>query len=242
MCGDLGSNWRKILGSNVIHSKRCNLSPALYAQCQVLEPLLLRYLYGCCIDLGCGDMPFASLIRQQVDVYHTLDLFPKSEHITYTGNIMDMSMIEDESYDSAVCLEVLEHVPDPFRAVHEIHRILKPQGIIVVSVPHLNRLHEIPYDYYRFTSYGLRFLFESNGFEVVDLQKKGGLFSFLGHQLSIAWLSLFGEIIGLGYLAGLLNAWFMVRLPWKIDKLIDRKGLFALGYVAVMRKVTEDRS
>ena len=122
-----------------------------------------------------------------------------------------------------------------------MRRILRPGGTVIVSVPHLSRLHEEPYDFYRFTRYGLRYLFEQHGFEVLEIQKKGGLFSFLGHQVSTLWLGLVWPIPGLRQFAWFLNKWLITWPCYGLDRITDRSGLFALGYVGIARKTSEDK-
>lgn len=214
-----------------------DFSPGFLAQYRVLLPLIERYVMGETIDLGCGTMPFSNHLASRASTYHTLDLRPHSKDVTYVGDIQHMPMIPDESYDCALSLEVLEHVQDPRQALREIHRILRPNGILIVSVPHLSRLHEEPHDYFRFTSYGLRHVLETTGFEVVEIHRKGGLVSFLGHQVSTLLLSAVWAIAVLRKPFWFLNKWLVTRLCYRVDSLSDRSGIFALGYVAVARKV-----
>ena len=75
-------------------------------------------------------------------------------------DIQNMYLISDNSIDVIFCLEVLEHVQKPFKAVSEIYRVLKPRGIIIGSVPFVFPIHDEPYDYFRFTKYGLLDLFK----------------------------------------------------------------------------------
>lgn len=207
-------------------------SPALYSQYEVTLPLIRRFARGRLIDLGCGDMPFRESIIDQVSVYDGLDLHPCTWG-TYIGNVEDMFMIGTESYDTAICLEVLEHVSDPFRAAREIYRILKPGGVLILSVPHLSRLHNEPDDYYRFTQHGVENLLERAGFNLVALEKRGGLLSFLGHQLSTLMLSIVWSIPVLKDVVWFLNSWFITRACYRVDRILDRSGLFAMGYTAV---------
>jgi SAM-dependent methyltransferase len=193
------------------------------------------YAHGAVIDLGCGTMPFQDMIGGKVSTYHTLDIEPRSEGTTYVGDIQDMDIIEDASYDLAICLEVLEHVPSPPSAVQEILRILKPGGVAVFSVPHLSRLHDEPEDYYRFTKYGLRHVLEDAGFEVLELREKGGLLAFLGHQVSTLLLTAVWPVPGLRQLTWFLNKWLITWPCYGLDRLTSRSGVFALGYVGLAR-------
>lgn len=228
---------RERIEQNLAHSpQRRYLSAAFLAQYQAVTPLINLYLRGDVIDIGCGTMPFKGMIRDTVTAYHTLDLWPCSENTTYVGDIQDMHMIEDASYDTALCFEVLEHVPDPGRAVHEMYRILRPGGFAIISVPHLSRLHDEPHDYYRFTKYGLLYLLEGAGFVVMDIQEKGGLFSFLGHQASTLLLAALWPVPGLRQLAWFLNKWFLTWPCYSLDRVSNQSGIFALGYVSIVQK------
>jgi SAM-dependent methyltransferase len=233
----LRTNREKIEQDLARSSERWDFSPAFLAQYRVLLPLIERYVTGMTIDLGCGTMPFSDLLTSRATTYHTLDLRPRASEITYVGDIQNMPMIPDETYDCALSLEVLEHVQDPWRAAGEIYRILRPDGIVIVSVPHLSRLHEEPHDYFRFTSYGLRHLLETTGFEIVEIHRKGGLVSFLGHQVSTLVLSAVWPVMALRKPVWFLNRWLITRLCYRLDSLWDRSGVFALGYAAAARKV-----
>lgn len=216
--------------------RRRFFSPAYYSQYQLTLPLMRRYVSGRLIDLGCGSMPYKSLIADRVNAYDSLDAYPHSSELTYVGDIQNMSMIAAETYDSAICLEVLEHVPDPFRAAAEILRILKPGGILVLSVPHLSRLHGEPHDYYRFTRYGVRRLLEKSGFTVLSLETRGGLFSFLGHQVATLVLGVVWRVPLVKNVIWFLNSWLVTRAAYKLDQIVDTSGIYAMGYTAVARK------
>lgn len=69
------------------------------------------------------------------------------------------SSFPDAYFDTVVVVEVLEHVADPRRAAAEIHRLLKPGGSLVLSTPFIFPLHDRPYDFFRYTRYGLSNLF-----------------------------------------------------------------------------------
>jgi SAM-dependent methyltransferase len=234
----LRANRKKIEKDLSKSSQWHYFSPVFYAQYKAVLPMIARFVKGKTIDLGCGTMPFENLLVSKATVYHTLDLWPHSEKVTYIGDIQDMSMIASASYDSAICFEVLEHVSTPSLAINEIYRILRPGGILIISVPHLSRLHDEPYDYFRFTKYGLRCLLENEGFEVSEIKEKGGLFSFLGHQISTILLSTVWSVPGLRQITWFLNKFLVTKACYKMDRLFDEAEVFALGYVGVARKTS----
>ncbi|HLF24924.1 MAG TPA: class I SAM-dependent methyltransferase [Anaerolineae bacterium] len=234
-------NRRKIERDLRDSPRRRYFSAILLGQYRVTVPLIQKYATGALIDLGCGVMPYRSFIEDHVSRYDSLDPRPQLPGITYQADIQAMAQILDATYDSAICLEVLEHVPEPFKAMAEIYRILKPGGILIVSVPHLSRLHEEPYDFFRFTRYGLMSLFQTAGFEVVQIVLRGGLFSFLSHQVSTITLGLTWSIPLVRTVVFFLNEWLCVRPSYFLDAHLDRSGIFALGYTCVVRKPQEDR-
>lgn len=231
----LRTNRRRI-DAELAPSARHNLTPGFYAQHVIITPLLRRYARGDVIDLGCGTMPFREIIADQVCTYDSLDREARVEGVTYLGDIEDMAMVPSARYDAALCLEVLEHLPHPDRALHEMARILRPGGWLVLSVPHLSRLHEEPHDYYRFTTHALRMLLQEAGLEVETIIHKGGALSFLGHQVSTLLVASLWHVPVVRQVAWFVNKWLITRPCYYLDRLIDRSGTLALGYIAVARK------
>lgn len=220
-------------------TRKHHFSAAAYSQLQVSLPMALTHLRGRVLDVGCGDMPFRAELEPRVMAYDGLDPFPRSTRVRYVADAQDMSVIADGAYDSVLCLEVLEHVPDPFQAMAEIGRILAPGGTLVLSVPHLSRLHDLPHDYFRYTRHGVERLLARGGLEPLEIRARGGLFSFLSHQLSTIALGLIWGIPVVRELGWHLNDWLLVRGAWWLDRITDREGYFALGYVAAARKPAE---
>lgn len=98
----------------------------------------------------------------------TLDIDPKSG-ATYIADITQTNTdtLPNEHFDVVVCTEVLEHTLQPFDAVKEIRRILKPGGVVIVSTPFNFRIHGPLPDCWRFTEHGLRALFKD--YEILTL-------------------------------------------------------------------------
>jgi SAM-dependent methyltransferase len=216
--------------------QRRYLSAIFYAHYELLLPLIRQVARGKFIDLGCGSAPFWYAVVEQVESYHGVDLWPRSDKATFAGDIQNLGMVQDSSYDSAICIEVLEHLPEPGQAVATIQRILKPGGIVVISVPHLSRLHDLPHDYFRFTEYGLRYLLEQAGLEVVSIQTKGGLFTFLAHQLSTLLVAVAWSLPPLKAPLLTLNRFFLVLGAFYADRILRTAKTFPQGYIVVARK------
>ncbi len=84
----------------------------------------------------------------------------------------------DDSFDAVVSMEVLEHLHSPERVVDEVQRVLKPGGRLVLTTRFIFHIHGAPIDYYRYTRYGLEYLFR----DFADLRvqsQHSGYMSFL---------------------------------------------------------------
>ncbi|HAV43452.1 TPA: hypothetical protein DCX15_05500 [bacterium] len=124
---------------------------------------------GKVLDVGAGGWVLPWRLFRHCE-YITMDV-EKNENIDVVGDVQDMHMFEDSSFDVIICSEVLEHVPSPHRAISEIYRILKPGGKLLLTVPFDIGLHDCPGDYWRFTEQGLKILLEE--FSEVEIKFKG---------------------------------------------------------------------
>ncbi|HCS19773.1 MAG TPA: methylase [Bacteroidetes bacterium] len=130
--------------------------------------VLSSMLSGDLLDVGCGRKPYKALFA--VNKYIGLDIDnPGHSHageevdVYYDGKTFPF---DTNSFDSALCNQVLEHVFNPDEFLSEIHRVLKPGGKLLLTVPFAWDEHEQPYDYARYSSFGLRHLMEKNGFVI----------------------------------------------------------------------------
>jgi SAM-dependent methyltransferase len=215
--------------------QRRYLSPIFYAHYRIVLPLIRTHARGWLVDLGCGTAPFWPAVADQVTLYHGIDLWPRSAHISLVGDVQSLEMVAGNSYDSAICIEVLEHLPAPWLATGALSRILKPGGVAVISAPHLSRLHDLPHDYFRFTEFGLRSLLNQSGLEVVEVRVKGGLLTFLGHQLSTLLVAAAWSLPPLKPLILAANKWCVVLAAYHLDRVLGAHT-FPQGYVVVARK------
>ena len=130
-------------------------------------------MYGRLLDVGCGTKPYRKLFSA-VNDYVGLEIDSAESRVAkradyfYDGNKFPFT---DESYDCAICNQVLGHVFTPDDFLQEIVRTLKSGDLLLLTVPFVWDEHEQPYDYARYSSFGLRSLLERNGFIVIEQQK-----------------------------------------------------------------------
>lgn len=129
-------------------------------------------LSGRLLDVGCGSKPYQPLFSVSSYVGLEIDSL-KSRQLGMADYFYDGSAFpfEDNSFDSVLCNQVLEHVFNPDAFIFEINRVLKPGGYLLLSVPFVWDEHEQPWDYARYSSFGLKFLLENNNFKVLDQSK-----------------------------------------------------------------------
>ncbi len=182
-------------------------------------------------------MAYAANVEDRTDEYLPMDLIPRPG-LRLAGSVLDIPL-RDGSLDSILCSQVLEHVPDPERALRELFRCLKPGGTLLVSVPHLAYLHNEPHDYIRLTKHGLRVFLERAGFTVLETVPAGGGLSFLGHIPAMLVKAIFLPIPGINRLVIRLNSVYSKIVVW-IDNRVETRKLFALNFIAAARKPDED--
>lgn len=112
------------------------------------------------LDVGCGDRPYGELLAATAKVVG-FDV-PGNPHADLHGSIEALP-VEDESFDVVLCLQVLEHVPDPAAAVRELRRVVRPGGRVLASTHGVYPFHPNPDDLWRWTHSGLERLFRDNG-------------------------------------------------------------------------------
>jgi SAM-dependent methyltransferase len=92
--------------------------------------------------------------------------------------------VENESFDAILCTEVLEHVPDPVAAVTELSRVLKSQGVLLVTVPFISGSHQTPYHFCTgFSRYFFEYHLPNLGFDKIEIEYNGNYFEFLAQEL-----------------------------------------------------------
>ena len=128
---------------------------------------------GHLLDFGCGSKPYEALFSGASN-YVGLDL----EVSGFSGEFKHADLFYDgttlpfpnNTFDSAIAIEVLEHVPNVEQILLELNRVLKPNGKILITTPFMYPEHEEPYDFYRFTPSGLKNLMKDD-WNIIHIEK-----------------------------------------------------------------------
>lgn len=170
----------------LLYSLRLTVDLQLATCVRFLKPRL-AHVSGSLLDVGCGEMPFRSLLRADVR-YTGLDvpqafsfgMSDNKEIVSFDGTTIPFP---DSSYDGVLCTEVLEHAADPIALINEMHRVLRSGGTLLVTVPFAARVHHSPYDFHRFTRFRLATLFSS--FAEVEITERGNDIAVIANKLIV---------------------------------------------------------
>ena len=116
------------------------------------------------LDIGTQNGPYAVHFPRRI----ALDI-KRGMGVQIIGDAQSLG-IADSSFEVVLCTEVLEHLPEPQRAIDEIFRVLAPGGQLLLTTRFLFPIHDAPHDYFRFTKYGLRHLLRR--FEILELEEE----------------------------------------------------------------------
>ena len=139
----------------------------------------LKEISGAVYDFGCGSRPYENDILRYAERYIGVD-WANTLHGLNADIIADLNKqlpIKESVADTVVSFQVLEHLSEPQIMLEEAFRILKPNGKILLSVPFQWHVHEEPYDFFRFTRYGLEYLFNKAGFDDIEIKAVTGFWT-----------------------------------------------------------------
>ncbi len=131
---------------------------------------------GDVLDFGCGSKPYETLFAyatsytgMDIEVSgHNHEAQKSKVDVYYDGKKIPFP---DNHFDAVVTFETLEHVFNLEQILVEIRRVVKPNGLFLVSIPFAWDEHEVPYDFARYTSYGTNHLLKKSGFEAIEINK-----------------------------------------------------------------------
>lgn len=139
------------------------------------------------LDVGCGLRPYESCFPAGSYVGVDIEVSGRDADLKapdhyYDGRTLPFSA---DNFDGIISTQVLEHVPDPRGLLAEMHRVIKPGGALIISLPFVWQEHEEPYDFFRFSRFGIADLLERTGFEVDSIAKDTGAIETLAMTLNV---------------------------------------------------------
>jgi len=175
---------------------------SLYKNIQYFAP----QLRGKLLDFGCGRKPFENLFFVTeyigVDIEQTghdhknsrVDIYYDGKHIPFTN----------ETFDAVFCSEVLEHIFNPDEILTELNRVMKTNAKILITVPFCWNEHETPFDFARYSSFGIKHLLEKNGFKIIAHKKSGNFARVNFQNWALYFFELFKKWGKAGYILSLV--------------------------------------
>lgn len=140
-----------------------------------------EFFGGYLLDAGCGEKPYSLIYCDLVDSSLGCDVEVCKHDQRYVDVFasLDNLPFEGELFDTILCTDVLEHVAESQLAFTELERCLKRGGYLILFVPFLYPAHETPFDFYRYTLWGLRYQLEKNDLKIIKSIALGGPFFLL---------------------------------------------------------------
>jgi SAM-dependent methyltransferase len=123
-------------------------------------------IHGRILELGVGEIPYArtaDTIALDIDLGCRPNVNGDAHALPFASGC----------FDTVVASQVFEHLHSPDRALGEVARVLKPGGNLVLAIPFLFFLHQLPHDYQRLTGSGIEKLFDLHPFNI-DVEAFGG--------------------------------------------------------------------
>ena len=198
------------------------------------------------LDAGAGECRNRKFITKQQ--YIAIDTTCGDNEWNYSNldTIADLGKLPFKSnlFDLVICTQVLEHINDPQHVLNELFRTTKTGGTICLTAPQGWGVHQAPFDFFRYTHFGLRYLMEKAGFEIISIVPSSGYFGYLANRLTVLPKTLFWQIkkkwirlilFPVELLAYFFFVFFFPALLNSID-FLDRDKNYTLNYLVLGEK------
>ena len=197
------------------------------------------------IDLGCGEAPYKSKLKN-IKEYISID-WDNSRHNTKAdiiSNLNEKIELPNNYADTTVSFSVMEHLSEPEKFLKKVNRVLKKDSYFIMQVPFQWWIHEQPYDFYRYTPYGLEYLLKKTGFEILEIKSTNGFFTMMALKLNYFTIRMFKlpKPLWKIWLLSLVPFWvFNQTIAPIFDKWFDRNWkLETSGYWVLAREKSEN--
>jgi SAM-dependent methyltransferase len=184
------------------------------------------------LDAGAGECVYKRFFSHYN--YKAIDLAVGERRWNYSNldciGLLHEMPIKDGIFDAVLCTQVLEHLEWPRESVMEMYRVLKPGGKLYITLPMAQSEHQVPYDFFRYTSYGIESICKHAGFKEIKITPFGGLWVRWAYELprGMTILPAAGlrsnnpNIIGIALLPAKFAALAIVRLLQMVFFWLDR--------------------
>jgi SAM-dependent methyltransferase len=200
-----------------------------------LSEVAPKYAKGRLLDIGCSNKPYESLTKSVVDEHIGLDHLDSEHSLSKADIIADAydTTVEDHSFDTILSTSVLEHLERPHEALSEMYRILKSGGYLILTCPLFWHIHEGPRDFFRYTEYGVRFMLERAGFEIIEIRPLSGFVVTFAQEF-VYFLNLFKRNKLLIHMVNILQ-WVIQRMAYSLNR-YDKSYQFTWLYLVIAKK------
>jgi len=202
-----------------------------------IEHAAQLYASGLLLDVGCGNKPYKNIFVSKVNSYVGVDV-ADSPHRKVTPEVYGYALnlpFKNASFDTVLCTQVLDDLPEPGLAIKEMSRVLKKGGYLILTAPQSWGIHDAPHDYYRFTKFGLAYLIQCADLSMVECEVRGGFWAMVGQHMSSHFFYKFGRYSFLKVIIVPLCA-ILQRIALLLDRL-DYSDNYTLGYTLVAKKL-----
>lgn len=165
----------------------------------LFSPVIRQYISkigasitGGVLDVGCGDKPYRSyfvnaksyigLDRPSIIDSERTNVLSRKNSIDVVG-YAEALPFNEKSFDVVIATQLIEHLARPNLFFAECARVLKSEGLLIITFPMISLLHEEPHDYFRYTEYGIKVLCQDQDLEVEKIEKMGGGWLMVGYLI-----------------------------------------------------------
>lgn len=166
-------------GSWVVNAKAVHPVSHWIASLQIkyYSEAIAEHANGDLLDCGAGTAPFYGMYKNQTTSVKMTDWTNSVHESPYIDKLADLNKeipYKNDSFDTILCADVLEHLLEPRVFFTEASRTLRTNGKLIVFVPYLYWLHEDPHDYHRYTKYALEAYCQDSDLKIIELKEYGG--------------------------------------------------------------------
>jgi SAM-dependent methyltransferase len=204
----------------------------------VIKPLIKKEIS--CLDVGCGERPYEYLFTDGKYTGIDVDISGRPINIKKPDYFYNGTHIpfKNEEFDIVLCTQVLEHVPDSLLLLKEMARVVKcGDGGVIISVPFVYPEHEQPFDYFRFTRFGITELLEKAGMKVEMIKSDSSAIETLAVLANVYILNnLVPHIRGMGLFYTIFLCFPIQLVALVLANFLPDNGHFYLNLIIHARK------